>query len=213
MFTFAHEIFCKPECYTGTCVLSKRRMKLSPRNFDSTFNYRLPQMLHNIQLPHHLQMETLVSFLYIPWVVQDMLNDALHNPGGVHKQVFHLCRRLCVPENGGISEISPDLNYIDSFTDVLKHFISLFVICIFVTCRYSLWSIPMVCARKVRSQSPTVSQSATPNRWRICVTVRCHISKWTEVNDRRNLESTTNNGVHAKKNCKTVRKIWLVCQE
>ena len=60
-----------------------------------------------------------------------MLYDALHNPGGVHKQVFHLCMRLCVPENGGISEISPDLNYIDSFTDVLKHFISLFVICIF----------------------------------------------------------------------------------
>ena len=59
-------------------------------------------MLHNIQLPHLLQMETLVSFLYIPWVVQDMLTDALHNPGGVQKQVFHLCMPLCVLENGGV---------------------------------------------------------------------------------------------------------------
>ena len=156
--------------------------------------------LHNIPLPHHLKNGNIYLIpVCIPCVVQYMLNDVLHNPGSVHKQVFHLCMPLCVLENGGVSEM---LQWIlitrIPITNILKHFISLFVICIFVTCRYSLWSIPMVCARKVRSQSPSVSQSARPNRWRIRVTVRCHISKWTEVNDRRNLEFTTNNGVQGR---------------
>ena len=38
------------------------------------------------------------------WVVQYILNDVLHNPGGVHKVVFHLCMLLMCMENDGISE-------------------------------------------------------------------------------------------------------------
>ena len=40
--------------------------------------------------PPRANVKTLAPFLYASWVAQYMLNDVLHNPGGIHKFVFHM---------------------------------------------------------------------------------------------------------------------------